>query len=67
MEGLPDELIGYVRTVKIARIDVVHAGGNGLAQNGDGAGNIVRWTPDQFAAIASGELHCPIAHAVQGD
>ena len=46
MERLLDQLIGYVRAVKVAGIDVVHAGCNGLAQNSDRTRNIARGTPD---------------------
>ena len=67
MERLLDELIGYVRAVKVARIDVVHAGGDGLAQNSDRTRNIARRPPDQLVAIPSRKLHGAIAHSVYGD
>ena len=35
MERLLDNLIGHVRTVKVAGVDVVHAGRNRLTQHGD--------------------------------
>jgi hypothetical protein len=46
MERLFDDLIGYMRTVEIAGIDVVHARGHRLAENRDRAGNIARRAPD---------------------
>jgi hypothetical protein len=42
MERLFDELIGHVWAVKVAGIDAVHAGGDGLAQNSGRTGNIAR-------------------------
>ena len=36
MERLADDLIGDVRTVEVAGVDVVDAGGDRLAQNGEG-------------------------------
>ncbi len=60
-----DELIGYMRTVRVTGIDMVHSGGDGLAENGDRTANIARRAPDDLVAIAAGELHRAIAHAVQ--
>lgn len=67
VKRLLDELIGYVRTVKVAGIDMVHSGGDDLAQNSDCTGNIARGTPDSLVAVLPGKLHDAVAHAVQGD
>jgi hypothetical protein len=40
MKRLPDELIGYVRSVEVARVNVVHSCGDGFAQNGDSFGDV---------------------------
>ena len=53
MERHLDELIGNVRAVKVAGIDVVHPGCDGLAQNRDRTGNVARWPPDQLLTIPS--------------
>ena len=37
VQGLPDDLVGDVRAVEVAGVDVVDAGSDGFAQNGDGA------------------------------
>ena len=41
MQCLADDLIGDVRTVKVAGVDVVHAAGDGLAQHGEGRSTIL--------------------------
>ncbi len=66
MQRLLDDLIGDMRTVEIAGVDVVHARGHRLAQNRDGAGNVARRTPHSLVAILPSELHCPVTHAVYG-
>ena len=53
-------LIGEMRTVEIACIDVVHARCDSLAKNRDRAGNITWRAQTLFVAILSGELHGPI-------
>ena len=45
MERLLDDLIGHVRSVEIARVDVVHAGVNRFAQHGHGRIRIARRSP----------------------
>ena len=40
MQGFADDLIGEVEAIEIGRIDVVHAGCDGLAENGDGADRV---------------------------
>ena len=46
MQRLLNDLIGYMRTVEIAGIDVVHARRDSLAQNRDRTGNIARRAPN---------------------
>src|SRR5580658_3632057 len=46
MERLLDNLIGYMRTVKVAGIDMVHARRNCLSQNSNCTVNITGWSPD---------------------
>ena len=62
MERLLDDLIGHMRTVKVAGIDVVHAGRDRLSQNGNRGLHIARRSPH----LRAGKLHRAIAHAVQG-
>ena len=63
MQSLPDDSIGHVGAIKVAGIDVVHAGGNGLPQNPDGGVHVARRPPD----LRTGELHGAVAHTVHGD
>src|ERR1035437_8989917 len=65
MKRLLDQLISHVWPVIVARIDMVHARSNGLAQNCNGAGHIARRAPDHLLALAPRKLHCAITHAVQ--
>src|SRR2546430_6443489 len=62
MERLLDGLIGHMRTVVVAGIDVIHAGRHSVSQNGDGTVDITRWSPHLW----TGKLHCAVAHPVQG-
>jgi hypothetical protein len=62
MKRLLDNLIGYVRAEKIAGIDMVHARGNGLSQNGNRLVPIPWWPPH----LRTGKLHRAVAHAVYG-
>src|SRR5580693_8610482 len=48
MQRLLNDLIGDMRTVEIAGIDVVHARGDGLAKNRDRTGNIAWRAPNHF-------------------
>ena len=64
MQRLSDDLIGYMRTVEIAGVDVVHARRHSLAQNRDRTGNIARRAPHSLVAILSGKLHRPITHPI---
>jgi hypothetical protein len=60
MQGLPDNLVRDMRAVEIGGIDMVHARGDGRAQDGDGAVRILGRTP----YAGAGQLHCAIAYAL---
>src|SRR5579863_8163077 len=62
MESLLDDLIGHMRSVIVAGIDVVHAGLYRFAENSNGGIDVPWWSPD----AGSGELHRTVSHAVQG-
>src|SRR5579875_1151342 len=62
MKSALDDLVGHMRAVKVAGIDVVDAGGNGRAQNGDGGVYITGRSPH----LRAGKLHCAVAHAIYG-
>jgi hypothetical protein len=64
MQRLLNDLIGDMRTVEIAGIDVVHARRDSLAKNRDRTGNIAWRAPNHLVAILSGELHGPITDPV---
>ena len=64
MQRLLDDLIGDMRTVEIAGIDVVHARRDSLAKNRDRTGNIAWRAPNPLVAILSGELHRPITDPI---
>src|SRR5579862_909814 len=64
MQRLLNDLIGDMRTVEIAGIDMIHARCHSLAQNRDRAWNIAWWAPNLLIAILSGELHGPITDPV---
>ncbi len=58
MQGLPDDLVGDVRAVEVGRVDMIHAGRNGLAENGDGSVRVLGRPPHAGA----GQLHRAVAH-----
>src|ERR1700722_19151037 len=60
MERLFDDLIGNVRTVIIAGIDMVHASVNRFAQHLDSLFGIARRSPDLWAC----QLHRAVAQTV---
>src|SRR5580692_2534703 len=60
MERLFDQLIGHMRSVVVARVNVVHARLYRLSQNSNGGIHIFRWSPDARAS----QLHGAVAHAV---
>src|SRR5450432_3195620 len=60
MKRLLDDLIGHMRTVIVASIDMIDADGNCLSQNSNRTVNITRWSEHS----GTGKLHRAIAHAV---
>src|SRR5438105_5908772 len=62
MERPLDNLIGHMRTVEVAGVNVVHAGLYGLPQNRDGEVNVGRRSP----YLRTSKLHCTVAHAIYG-
>src|SRR5437016_6291760 len=56
-----DDLVGHMRTVKIARIDVVDPDRDNLSQNSYGSLSISGWSPH----LRAGKLHRAIAHSLQ--
>ena len=62
VERLLDDLIGDVRAVEVAGVDVVDSGGDGFAQDCLGGVYIAGGSPD----VGAGELHGSVAHAVHG-
>src|ERR1700756_630397 len=61
MECLLDSLVGHMRAIIVARVDMVYARFDRLAQNGNGCVDVARWSPD----ARPGQLHGAVAHAVQ--
>lgn len=61
MKRLLDQPVGHVRTIEVARVDVVHAGVNGLPQHRNGRVNVARRSPD----MRTSQLHGSIAHSIQ--
>ena len=62
MQRLGDDLVGDMRPVEVAGVDVVDAARDRLAQHGDAFGAVLRRAEDALA----GELHGAVAHAVHG-
>src|SRR6266404_6483590 len=63
MKSLLNDLIGNMRTVIVAGIDMIDADRNRLSQNANRPVQITRWSPH----LRTGKLHRAIAHAVQCD
>src|SRR5215471_11492567 len=61
MKGLFYDLVGHMRAVIVAGVDVIYARSDRLSQYDDRRVN-VPWRPVNFGA---GKLHRPIAHAVE--
>src|SRR6516162_2128217 len=61
MKGLFDNLIGNMRAVIIAGVDMVHASGDRLLQNRNCSVNIPWRSPD----FGAGQLHRAVAHSVE--
>ena len=58
VQGLPDDLVGDVRAVEVGRVDMVHAGRDGLAEDGDGTVRVLGRPPHAGA----GQLHRAVAY-----
>src|SRR5271156_251649 len=56
-----DDLVGHMRTVKVARIDVIDPCRDSLSQNCDCSVNITRRSPN----LRTGKLHRTIAHPLE--
>ena len=56
-----DDLVGHMRSIKIARIDVVDPRRNSLSQNSYCNIHITRWS----VHLRAGKLHGAIAHSLQ--
>ncbi len=56
-----DDLIGDMRTIEVAGVDVIDAARNGFPQYRDRSVNVARRSPHVWA----GKLHRAIAHSVQ--
>src|SRR5581483_10917020 len=67
MERLADELVRDVRTIEVAGIDVVHARGDGLAEDGQRRVTILRWAehagPGELHGTVAEPLHDSVAEA----
>src|SRR5215510_13598527 len=55
-----DDLIGNMRAIEIAGVDMVHASSYCFAKHSNGRIGIARWSPHAW----TGELHRAVAHAV---
>jgi len=62
VERLADDLVGDVRAVEVACVDVIYPRLDRGAQHGNGFAVVVWWTEDALPR----ELHRAIAHAVHG-
>src|SRR5262249_51041489 len=62
IKRLLDNLIRDMRTIEIARIDVVHSGFDSCPQNTDGTIRIAGWSPN----LGTRQLHRTISHTVYG-
>jgi hypothetical protein len=62
MERPLDQLIGHVRTVVVAGVNVVDARIHRRSQNGHGGVDIARRSP----YVRPGQLHGAVAHPLQG-
>jgi hypothetical protein len=59
MERLFDKLIGYVRAIEVAGVDVIDTELNNLAQNRD-CTVMIRWRPEY---MRTSQLHGAVPHA----
>ncbi len=60
MQGLTDDLVGDVRAVVVAGVDVVYAGRDSLAKDG---GSTIQ-VPGRPIHAGPGQLHRAVAHPV---
>ena len=58
VQGLPDDLVSDVRPVEVGGVNMVDAGGDGLAKDGDGTLSVPRRSPH----TAAGQLHRAVAY-----
>src|SRR5215813_835787 len=58
VQRLPDDLVGDVRAVEVGRVDMVHAGRDRLAEDGDGAIKVLGRAP----YAGAGQLHRAVAY-----
>src|SRR5258707_8468033 len=63
MKSLFNDLVGHIRAVKVAGIDMVHACRNRLPQNSNRSLNIARRSP----YLRASKLHRAAAHPVPGE
>src|SRR5271168_5032551 len=63
IQGFLDNLVGDVWTVEVAGVNVVDAGRDGLAQDGDGFGAVAGRAED----VRAGQLHGAVADAMDGE
>src|SRR5689334_17121965 len=61
VKRLLNDLVGHMRTIKVAGIDMIDTGRHRLSQNSNRSVNITRWSPHS----RTGKLHSAIAHPVQ--
>ena len=62
MQRFADDLVGHVRAVEVAGVDVVHPARDGLAQHGERRGAVLGRAED----AGPGELHGAVAEALHG-
>src|SRR6476469_2602267 len=64
MQRLSYDLVRDMGTIKVSRIDMVHAARDGLSQNSDRCIEIAGRSPYQFVTIPASELHRTVSHTV---
>jgi len=62
VDGILDDLVGDVRAVEVAGVDVIDVCCDGFAEDGEGGVHVAWWAED----VRAGELHGAIAHAMHG-
>ena len=61
-QRLADQLVGDLRTIEVAGVDVIDPAGDGLAQHGQGRVSILGWS--EYAG--PGQLHGAVAEPFHG-